>query len=359
MRRLIVIAALLFAGLIAYRYTSISAVLRGPKPDDLPTFRATRETLTESTVAIGTIKAKVGAEVKVGSQLSGVVAQLKVNVGDKVTRGEILASLRDADWRARVDVLKAGLASAIAEKEYAENELARTEQLADILPQLQIENTRRNVKVKQAEVERVRASLSEAEITLGYTVIKAPVSGTIASVSTYEGETVAASLASPTFVTIVDLNRLEVQSFVDENDIAKVHVGQEVTFRVDAFPGRELPGVVRAIYPKAQLVNNVVNYVVIIDITNRPDFLIRPEMTAHVSFVLERKDGVVTIPRNALLREGGRSFVIVKVADQWRERPVTVGLQTPQRIEIASGLKEGETIVADKQAWKSHLEKSS
>lgn len=359
MRRIIVIAGLLVAGFLGYRFTSIPALLGGTKPDNLPTLRASRETLTESTVAIGTVKAKVGAEVKVGSQLSGVVAQLRVNVGDKVRQGEILASLRDEDWRARVDVLKAELASAIAETEYADSELARTERLGDILPQLQIENTRRNVKVKQAEVERVRASLSQAKITLGYTVIKAPVSGTIASVSTYEGETVAASLAAPTFVTIVDLDRLEVQSFVDENDIGKVRVGQDVTFRIDAFPGRELAGVVRAIYPKAQLVNNVVNYVVIIDIKEHPDFLIRPEMTAHVSFILERKDGVVTVPRNALLREGGRSFVIVKVADQWRERPVTVGLQTPQKIEIVSGLHEGETIVADKQAWKNHLEKPS
>lgn len=194
---------------------------------------------------------------------------------------------------------------------------------------------------------------------LGYTVIRAPVSGTIASVSTYEGETVAASLAAPTFVTIVDLDRLEVQAYVDETDIGKVTVGQRVAIRVDAFPGRELPGVVRAIYPKAQLVNNVVNYVVLVDIVDTQGLLIRPEMTAHVNFILEQRENVVSVPRNALLREGGQSFVIVRVGDEWRKRPVKTGLQTPQRIEIVSGLKEGETIVADKQAWKDHLEKAS
>jgi HlyD family secretion protein len=359
MRKIAVIAAMLVAGLVIYGAARYPSLLGSPKRDDLPTLRASRATLTESTVAIGTVKSKVGAEVKVGSQLSGIVEELEVNVGDRVSRGQVLARLRDADLRARVDVLNAQLASAIAEQEYAEGELARAERIPDLLPQIQIENLRRNAKVKQAEVERVRAGLAEARITLGYTVIRAPVSGTIASVSTYKGETVAASFAAPTFVTIVDLDRLEVQSYVDETDIGKVHVGQGVTFRVDAFPGRELEGSVRAIYPKAQLVNNVVNYIVIIDILDRQDLLLRPEMTVQVAFILEQKENVVSIPRNALLREGGRSFVIVRTADKWVERPVKTGLQTPQRIEIVSGLKEGETIVADKQAWKSHLEKAS
>lgn len=358
MRKVVIIVGLLVAGAVAYGYTRLPSA-RGAGPSGLPTFRASRATLTESTVAIGTVKSKVGAEVKVGSQLSGIVAKLKVNVGDTVAKGDVLAALRDDDWRARVDVLAAELAAAVAESEYAESELGRMERLEGVVSQLQIENTRRNVKVKQAAVESVRASLSEARIALGYTVIKAPVSGTIASVSTYEGETVAASFSAPTFVTIVDLDRLEVQSYVDETDIGKIRAGDRVTLRVDAFPGVELEGTVRAIYPKAQLVNNVVNYIVIVDILDRKDLLLRPEMTVQVAFVLEQRDNVVSIPRNALLREGGRSFVIVQMDGKWAERPVKTGLQTPQRIEIVSGLKEGETIVADKQAWKSYREESS
>lgn len=191
---------------------------------------------------------------------------------------------------------------------------------------------------------------------LGYTVIRAPVSGTIASVSTYEGETIAASFAAPTFVTIVDLDRLEVQSYVDENDIGRVRVGQQVTFRVDAFPGKELRGVVRAIYPKAQLVNNVVNYIVIIDITDRAGLKIRPEMTVHVALILAQKENVLTAPRSALLRESGSDHVIVRTGDDWTSRRVQTGLQTPQQIEIVSGLREGDTIVTDKQAWKERTE---
>lgn len=345
-------AVLLAAGVITFVYGRT-------RPDDareLPTTRVHRTTLTESTVALGTVKPKVGAEVKVGSQLSGVVERLNVNVGDTVRKGDLLAALRDADGRARVDTLRAQLTSSLAEKEYADAELARYEKMGDVIPSLQLESTRRNARVKAAEVMRTRAALSEAEIMLGYTVIRAPVSGTIASVSTYEGETIAASFAAPTFVTIVDLDRLEVQSYVDENDIGRVRVGQQVTFRVDAFPGKELRGVVRAIYPKAQLVNNVVNYIVIIDITDRAGLKIRPEMTVHVALILAQKENVLTAPRSALLRESGSDHVIVRTGDDWTSRRVQTGLQTPQQIEIVSGLREGDTIVTDKQAWKERTE---
>src|SRR6266545_6912786 len=355
MRKVAIIAVLLFAGALAYSYAR--SFFRNPERDALPTLRASRETLTESTVAVGTIKPKVGAEVKVGSQISGIVAKLRVNVGDVVSKGDPLAQLKDDEWRARVDTLQAELTSAIAEMEFARGELERSERLSDVVPRTEIDTNRKNLRVREAQVQQARERLSEARIFLGYTIIRAPVAGTIASVSTYEGETVAASFSAPTFVTIVDLNRLEVQSFVDETDIGKVHVGQRVTFRVDSYPGKELEGVVQAIYPKAELVNNVVNYVVIIDIKDNLGLLIRPEMTAHVSFILEQKEDVISIPRNALLREGGKSFVVVQADGEWKQRQVETGLQTPQRIEIVSGLREGETIVADKQAWKTYLEK--
>jgi HlyD family secretion protein len=358
MRNFFIIAGLLCAGFLAYTYAPAS--LRGAQKDDeLPTLRVSRETLTESTVAIGTIKAKVGAEVKVGAQISGIVAKLRVGIGDKVAKGEPLAMLKDDEFQARVDLLEAELAAATAEMEFAQGELERAERLSDVVPKTQIETNLRNLKVREAQVEQARKKLVEARILLGYTIIRAPVAGTIASVSTYEGETVAASFAAPTFVTIVDLDRLEVQSFVDETDIGKVHPGQRVTFRVDSYPGKELEGVVQAIYPKAQLVNNVVNYVVIIDIKDTLGLMIRPEMTAHVDFILEQREGVISVPRNALLREGGRTFVVVRTGKEWKTQAVKTGLQTPQRIEIVSGLREGETIVADKQAWKTHLEESS
>ena len=349
MRWLMVVVGLVLAGLLTFKFVQ---PLSGETAKELPSLRVRRTTLTDSTVALGTVKSQVGAEVKVGSRVSGVVSKLYVNVGDVVKTGDLLASLNDADLRARVDVLRAQLQSVVAEREYAANELASTERLTGLVSQLDLDRLRRNLRMKDADVDRARASLADAQISLAYAVIRAPVAGTIASVSTYEGETIAASLAAPTFVTIVDLDRLEVQAFVDENDIGRVRVGQRVSLRVDAFPGRDLDGVVRSIYPKAQLVNNVVNYVVIIDIPDRRGLPLRPEMTVHASFVLEERANVIAIPRSAILRERGQDMVIVKSGADWTPRAVRIGLQTPRSVEVTSGLQDGDVIVADKQAWK-------
>jgi RND family efflux transporter MFP subunit len=255
-----------------------------PEPERAPIPVATVPSVSVSNVvAVGIVKSQVGAEVKVGSQLSGIVEKLHVNVGDVVKRGDPLADLDDAQWRARVTSLEAELAAAEAELAYARSDVSRMERVASYSP-AQVENGRRNVQVREAMVGQVRAKLEEARVELAYTHIRAPIAGTVASVSTYEGETVAAAFSAPTFVTIVDLARLEVQAYVDEHDIGLVKTGERVRFRVDAFRERELTGTVRAIYPKPQLVNNVVNYIVIVDFGNPPDLIVRPEMTAHVTF---------------------------------------------------------------------------
>lgn len=338
------------AGAAAFSRAPVRSLFGQETKVEIPSARVQKATLTESTVAIGTVRAKVGAEVKVGSRLSGVVAELNVEVGDKVEKGARLASLDAADWRARVDVLKAQVDSAKAEEEFASGELERIERLRDLVSPLEIDRAAKNVKVARASVTRAEAALAEARISLDYTVIHAPVSGTIGSVSTNRGETIAASFAAPTFVTIIDLDRLEVQSYVDETDIGRVVPGQRVTFRVDAFPGRELEGVVQAIQPKAQLVNNVVNYVVVIDIVPGHGLPIRPEMTVHVTFILEQREGVISVPRSALLRKNGRSFVFVREGERWVEKAVVTGAQTTQSIQIVSGLNEGETVATDKTA---------
>lgn len=347
MRKTLIIIALVVTAVATYGLTKFRTA--SPAEQNFSTMRISREPLVESTVATGVVRSMVGAEVKVGSQVSGVLAKLYANVGDSVKKGDLLATLDDSERRARINALRADLVAAIAEAEYAKIEVQRYEKSDVAL--IQVDSSRRNAAVRAAAVEQVRARLAEAEVQLGYTRITAPVAGTIASVSTYQGETVAASLQAPTFVTIVDLSRLEIQAYVDETDIGRVHVGQDVTFRVDAYPSHELSGAVRAIYPKAQIVNNVVTYLVTVDITNHEDLLIRPDMTAHVNFVLARVGNALTAPRTALLRENGTTFVVARSGESWQRKPVKTGLQTAQRIEIVGGVQEGDMIVSDAQQW--------
>lgn len=317
---------------------------------DWPTVRPVKGTLSNSATAIGTVKPSVGGQVKVGSQISGVLDHLNVNVGDVVKKGDVLAVLNTRELRARADVLAADLSAARAQYEYAVKELARSEKVPDIARN-KVDDNRRNAEVRRAEIQRTEAQLKQAEIQLDYARITAPMSGTIESVSTYEGETVAASFSAPTFVTIVDLGRLEVECYVDETDVGKIRVGQPVEFSVEAFPDEMQKGTVRTILPKAKLINSVVNYVVIVEIADKSRLALRPEMTARVNFSLEDRQDTINVPRSALLRDGSGSFLVVRTQSGWARKPVRIGLVTAPRVEIVSGLSPADEVLADGQLW--------
>jgi len=177
-----------------------------------------------------------------------------------------------------------------------------------------------------------------------FTVLRSPIAGVVASVATQEGETVAAGLNAPTFVTVVDLERLQVNAFVDEVDIGKIQTGQRAAFTVDAFPGRDFHGRVAAIYPTATIQDNVVKYIVAIDIDRPYEGPLRPEMTASVRIDLETRT-VLAVPTRAIRQDAGRSVVHV-LANEGREvRPVRVGWRDGPWAEITEGLAEGERIL--------------
>ena len=352
MKKLLVLLGASLIGLFGLQFFSAADTAKRPPSAAFAETRASRVDLLDSTVVTGTVKSRVGAEVKVGSQISGVVVKLTVGVGDRVKKGELLALLDDSSLRARANVLKAELKSAIAEADYAQLELEKFERAAAILPAIQLENSRRNLAVRRAAVEQVKARQADLEVQLSHTRIVAPISGTIASISTYVGETVAASFAAPTFLTIVDLDQMEVQAYVDENDIGKVQVGQQVRLRVDSFRDRQMTGRVRAIYPKAQLLNNVVNYVLVIDIENADGLPIRPDMTARVELVLASRPAALAVPRSALLSEQGKHYVVAKANANWVRKPVRIGMKTSQLVEVVQGIGEGDTIAGDAQHWR-------
>lgn len=162
--------------------------------------------------------------------------------------------------------------------------------------------------------------------------------------ATQEGETVAASLAAPTFVTLVDLDRLEVWAYVDETDIGRIRKGQAATFTVDTYPDHPFEGRVSAVYPQAEIRDNVVNYVAVVTFDPPRDRTLRPEMTAAVRIAIETRENVLTVPRRALRREEGRSYVLTPGAEK---RWVKVGSRDETDCEIVEGLREGDEVLLD------------
>lgn len=323
--------------------------------------QAARSAIAESINATGVIKAETGAEVKVGSRVSGVLERIHVDIGDRVEAGDLLAELDDSDILPELESLRARVRELRELYSYSRLLWERNARI-DILAEAELAALQRDVEVNAARLEQAQAELERLQVRHSWSRVRAPIGGTIASVSTQQGETIAASFAAPTFVTIVDLERLEIQAYVDEADIGKVEPGMPVGFGVDTYPGEEFRGTVVTVRPKAEIVNNVVNYIVIIDIDPHPGFLLRPEMTAHVRFLIARNDTALVVPRSALLSEGGSYFMVLADANgatsgtagtsrQWRKVPVITGIVDSSGVEITSGLNEGDRYVVNARDW--------
>jgi RND family efflux transporter MFP subunit len=315
--------------------------------EDWKLVKVIRQDLITSVVATGVIKPMVGAEVKVGSRISGVLKHLYVNIGDRVEKGQLLAELDPVEFEAQYNQALATLEKAKADLEYSKLDLERKNELVQkkLTSQNEVDIARNSFMVAQAQVKSAQANVEFANIQLSYTLIYAPISGVVASVSTQVGETVAAAFASPTFVTIIDLARLEVWAYVDETDIGRVKENQKAFFTVDTYPDIEFEAIVIAIYPKAEIVDNVVNYITIMKITDKKGQILRPEMTTNINIFLDAHRNVLTVPNKAIRREAGKKFVYISESDRVVQRNVKAGIRTKYYTEILEGIKDLDLVI--------------
>ena len=303
-------------------------------------------TLNETVMATGVIRPVTGAEVNVGSRISGTVVSLPVAVGESVEVGQLLAELDATALVAQADEARANVALSIPRIQLAESILRRRQRLTEngLASVEDLETAENDLAVARAQLQADTARLRSAEIALSYTQVTAPINGVVAEVSTREGETVAAAFAAPNFVTIIDLERLEVLAYVDETDIGRVFVGQMASFTVDTFPNVEFTAEITAIQPRAELQGSVVNYLVRMEFERSADFILRPEMTAHVRIVVEERDDVLTAPRTTIKRTAGRQYVMVRRSGKWAEQDVQTGWRSESTVEFLSGVREGDVL---------------
>ncbi len=311
------------------------------------TVEVSRRDIGSTVFALGIIKPMVGAEVRVGSRISGVVNRLRANIGDYVEAGAVIAELDDAELRARLAQARASLEKTNIEYEQTRKVYERQRQLFENqhISEYEFDVAQSSFAAAKAQLMQAEANLELAKIQLSYATIRSPTSGVIASVSTQEGEAVAAGLAAPTFVNIIDLHRLEVHTYVDETDIGKIDIGQQAAFTVDTYPGMEFPGKVTAIYPKAVIQDNVVNYIVTVEILDFKDRILRPEMTANVTITLEERKGVLAVPTTAIYRDRGERYVMVPEGDKHVRKTVNVGWRDGMYTEILEGLDDGDLVL--------------
>jgi macrolide-specific efflux system membrane fusion protein len=311
----------------------------------LNTSKVVRRDLGATVQATGVVKPMVGSEVKVGARTPGKVVELPINVGQQVREGEVIAKLEQDDLIAKVKLQEAILSEAKAEMDRVSKDIEREKPLIEkgVVSHQQFDKTTSNFEMAAARHEKAKAELSYAKAMLSYATITAPIKGVVASVNTIQGETVTTGLNAPTFIKIIDLDRLEVQAYVDENDIGKVKVGQESIFSVASHPGEDFKGTVTSIYPSATIQDNVVYYITTVSVDNS-DGKLRPDMTANVIIFLDQRKGVLTVPNKAVQREGARKFVYLIENGSVDRRYVNTGWKDTSYTEILDGLREGNVV---------------
>jgi HlyD family secretion protein len=198
--------------------------------------------------------------------------------------------------------------------------------------------------IAEAQVKQAQAALEQAELRVADATLVAPFDGTVLATSGRAGELVGSAVP---VVVLADLGSYYVDTSIDETDIGLVQVGQDVAITIDAFPDATLRGKVVRVEPLGKVTQGVVSYDMRVEVLSQ-EVLLRPNMTAMVDVVIDRKEGILVVPNRAIKRDTrGRRYVEILTDGKVEERTVTVGLSNELVTEISQGLVEGEEVVVN------------
>ena len=353
----------------------------GRKAYQVQTGKVKRTGITETVIASGRIQPE--KEVKISSEVSGEIIELPVKEGQHVNKGDLLARINPDLYQSAYERALAALSNAKAnlnqqkvrlhqaEIDYNHN---KTLYAKGVIAKTDFQKSETNYRVAlaayksaQYQVKSAAAGVKEARDNLKRTTIYAPIAGTITRLNVEKGERVVGTkqMAGTEMMRIADLNKMEVLTDVNENDIVKVKLNDSARIEIEAFPGRKFEGVVTEIANSAETVgtntDQVVNFKVKIAVLHQSyaDLLkgkpadyspFRPGMTATVEIITNKKPDVLAVPLSAVVMRRGKdgkeheTVFTVKNGKAVGKR-VTTGIQDEENIEIVSGLSEGQTVI--------------
>ncbi|WP_292010466.1 efflux RND transporter periplasmic adaptor subunit [Chryseobacterium sp.] len=266
----------------------------------IQTTKMSTSDVTTSVTATGTVEPV--DQIDVGTQVSGLVNKIYVDYNSQVSKGQLLAELDKTNLQESVNNASSQYSAAANELNYYQQNYTRQSNMykAGVISKADYEQAAYQVKNAQQTLSQRKTALAQAKTNLGYANIYAPIDGIILSKEVEEGQTVAASMTTPTLFTIAkDITKMQVEANVDEADIGGVEVGQRVSFTVDAYPQEEFSGKVRQVRLAATTESNVVTYTVIVDADN-PEQKLKPGLTATITIYTQELKNINTIPASAL-----------------------------------------------------------
>jgi macrolide-specific efflux system membrane fusion protein len=367
-------------------------------------------------------KVKALNTVDVGAQVSGEVKRLYVEVGDEVQKGDLIAQIdqvtqknnlsneqasleqseaalqsAQAELLSKQAALKSAysdLASRQSELKQAQSDFARLQDLVaiDAISQQEydtqatsvetakaavanaraaidtakaaIATTEANINSQQAALRKSRTNVSTAEEDLSYTTIRAPISGTVVSITTEQGTTVNANQTAPTLVTLADLSTVRINAQISEADVINVSAGMPAYFNIIGNPDKQYDATLTAIEPAPEQISSTsstdaaIYYVGYVEVPN-PDRLFRIDMTAQIYIIVNEAKNTLLVPSTVIqekrAKEKGKSatgkFVrVLKDDGTVEERTVEVGIDNRVNAQILSGLKEGEEVIISEES---------
>lgn len=352
-------------------------LLRKPAAPAVATTPVSRGDIEQTVEATGVIDAY--KLVSVGAQASGQIKSLKVQLGDTVKEGDLIAEIDATTQQNQVLNAQASLDQVTAQRavqqatlRQAELEFARQQQMLAAeatsrqeydAAEAQLKTARAQLQSYEAQIKGRETELGTARANLAYTRIVAPMDGTVVAVVAEEGRTVNANQTAPTIVMLARLDVVTVNAEISEADVVKIKAGMPVYFTTLGDPDRKYHATLRQINPAPASIANenssnsssssssssssAVYYNALFDVEN-PDGTLRIDMTAQVSVLLKQAKGVLMVPAVALGPKRRGDERMVRVLDdkgQPQPRKVSVGINNGASAEILSGLKEGERVV--------------
>ena len=283
---------------------------KNTKDPDVRIAQISRGDVVKVVQATGTLEAVT--TVQVGTQVGGIIQNLYADFNDFVKKGQVIARLDPTIMDTQIEQQKANVTRSQADLERlkvtlqdAQQKLDRAQALSDknLLPrseletaQVNVESTKAQIKSSEAALVQAKSQLSTAEVNRAHTVIEAPIDGIVIQRAVELGQTVNAGMNAPLlFIIAADLTKMQVNANIDEADVGSMRTGQNVTFRVDAFPTETFTGNVQQVRLQPTTVQNVVTYQTVIAVPNQ-QLKLKPGMTANVQIEIARKNNVLRMP---------------------------------------------------------------
>lgn len=395
---IVVILGAIAYGVKTFFFSESAENAAGP----LVSAKVTQTTIATTISATGTLKPV--DQVEVGTQVSGDIAKIFVDFNSKVKKGQIIAELDKSKLKATLTQAEIAYRSAETDYKYKESTYNRVKKLSESnsASAVELETAEYNMNSAALAVERSKNEVAQARLNLSYATIKSPINGIVLSRNVEVGQTVAASMSTPTlFIIAKDLSQMKVMADIDEADIGQVKQGQRVTFTVDAFQNETFNGSVQEVRLNPTTASNVVTYTVVITAEN-PDQKLLPGMTATCTIVTQEIKDAIAIPVKALKftpadgtpmadpkgiqappagmnppsgvsgkfgppksfkkRADGKkpsgSLVWTNINGKAAPRPVKTGISDGVNIQILKGLDAGDSVVVNQESAKAKAEKS-